>query len=208
MLLANEVKDLMIAVSDEVIGNEEILSEADRQMGDGDHGLGMKRGFIEVKKQLEGLATNSIREVFTTVGMALMGSMGGASGPIFGMLFHSGGMAIKDASHFDGDTLCAFLDGAVQGVVNIGKAKTGEKTMLDALVAAKVAASNNKEKPISETLAGVADGARQGMENTKNMIAKQGRARILGKRSIGYLDPGAISVYIIFKAASDYVAGS
>ena len=65
-----KLSSLMIAVSDEVIGNEEILSEADRQIGDGDHGLGMKRGFIEVKKQLEGLATNSIREVFTTVGMA------------------------------------------------------------------------------------------------------------------------------------------
>lgn len=206
MLNAEEVKSMMIAVSDAVIQNEKLLGDADRQLGDGDHGIGMKRGFTEAKKQLEALAPASVSQVFTTTGMALMSSMGGASGAVFGMLFQSGGMAIAAVDGLDAVTLSIFLDASVQGVMDIGKAKPGDKTMVDALVGAREAASANKDKSIAEALAAVAEGAREGMEKTKDMIAQLGRACTLGEKCIGHPDAGAVSVSIIFKAASDFAS--
>jgi dihydroxyacetone kinase phosphoprotein-dependent L subunit len=206
MLNADEVKAMMIAVSDEIVRNEAVLNEADRQLGDGDHGLGMTRGFNEAKKQLEALTPTSVSKVFTTTGMALMSSMGGASGAVFGMLFQTGGMAIASDEDLNGQSLSTFLKAGTQGVMNIGNAKAGDKTMVDALLVAQEAAAANKDRPLSEALAAVAEGARQGMENTKGMIAQLGRARTLGEKTLGHPDPGALSVSIIFKAASDFVA--
>ncbi|MCB1122801.1 MAG: dihydroxyacetone kinase subunit L [Verrucomicrobiae bacterium] len=206
MLNAEEVKSMMIAVADAVIDNEKALSDADRQLGDGDHGLGMKRGFTEARKQLEALAPSSVSQVFTTTGMALMSTMGGASGAVFGMMFQMGGTAIASAEGLDATSLSTFLDGAAQGVMNIGKAKPGDKTMVDALVSAQEAAAANKDKEFAEALAAVAEGAREGMERTKDMIAVHGRARTLGEKCLGYPDAGALSVSIIFKAASDFVS--
>jgi len=208
MLNSEQVKAMMIAVSDEIIRNEDILSEADRQLGDGDHGLGMTRGFTEAKKQLEALSPANIGQVFTTLGMALMSSMGGASGAVFGMLFQSGGTAITSAEGLDAASLSSFLDGGTQGVMNIGKAKPGDKTMVDALVGAQEALAGAKGGSITDALAAAAEGARQGMEKTKDMIAQLGRARTLGEKTLGHPDAGAISVSIIFKTASEFAAQS
>ena len=206
MLNANDVKAMMIAISDTVIQNEDKLGDADRQLGDGDHGIGMTRGFTEAKKQLEALTPSSASQVFTTTGMALMSSMGGASGAVFGMLFQNGGMAIASAEGLDSSALFSFLDAGTQGVMNIGKAKPGDKTMVDALIPARDAAEAAKDQPISEALVAVAEGARQGMENSKDMIAQHGRARTLGEKCLGHPDAGAVSVSIIFKAASDFAS--
>jgi len=195
----------MISVSDAVIQNESRLSEADRQLGDGDHGIGMTRGFTEVKKQFEALDPTSVSQVFTTAGMALMSSMGGASGVVFGMLFQSGGMAIARAEGLNGESLAVFLEAGSQGVMNIGKAKPGDKTMIDALVPAAEAAKGAKDNSIQEALAAAAKGAHQGMEASKDMIAQHGRARTLGDKCLGYPDAGAVSVSVIFQAASDFV---
>ena len=208
MLNPDEVKAMMIAVSDEIIRNEDVLSEADRQLGDGDHGLGMTRGFTAAKEQLEALDPTSVSQVFTTLGMALMSTMGGASGAVFGMLFQSGGMAIASAEGLDASSLSSFLDAGTQGVMNIGKAKPGDKTMVDALVGAQEAAAGVKDSSIGEALAAAAEGARSGMEKTKDMIAQLGRARTLGEKTLGLPDAGAISVSIIFKTASDFAAQS
>ncbi len=204
MLNAETVKAMMIAVSDEIIRSKDALCEADRQLGDGDHGIGMERGFTEAKKQLEALAPTSVSQVFTTTGMALMSSMGGASGAVFGMLFQSGGMAISSAEGLDAAALSAFLEAGTQGVMNIGKAKAGDKTMVDALIPAKEAAASNADKSITEALAAVAEGARQGRENSKDMIAQHGRARTLGEKCLGFPDAGALSVSVIFKTASEF----
>jgi phosphoenolpyruvate---glycerone phosphotransferase subunit DhaL len=206
MLNAEEVKSMMITVCDAVIQNEKVLGDADRQLGDGDHGVGMKRGFTEAKKQLEAMTPGSVSQVFTTTGMALMSSMGGASGAVFGMLFQSGGMAIASSSGLDAPALSTFLDAGTQGVMNIGKAKPGDKTMVDALVTAQEAAAGKKDASIAEALAATAEGAHQGMEKTKNMIAQLGRARTLGEKCLGHPDAGAISVSIIFQAMSDFAS--
>ena len=159
MLNAEEVKAMLIAVADTVIANEDILGEADRQLGDGDHGIGMTKGFTAAKAQLEALEPTSVSQVFTTTGMALMSTMGGASGAVFGMMFQSGGMAIASAEGLAAASLATFLEASAQGVMNIGKAKPGDKTMVDALVPAQEAAANAKDGTIAEALAAAELGA-------------------------------------------------
>jgi len=200
-----EIKAMLLAVSDKIIQSEDLLSEADRKLGDGDHGIGMKRGFTAAKAQLEALEPKTVGQAFTTTGMTLMSTMGGASGAVMGILYQSGGMALGDAETFDAAGLSTFLSAALDGVTNLGGAKVGDKTMVDALAGAQEAAAASTELSISDAMKAVAAGATEGMEKTKAMIATMGRAKTLGERSIGHPDPGAISVSIMFNTASDYV---
>ncbi len=200
-----EIRDMLIAVSDKIIESEALLSEADRKLGDGDHGLGMQRGFTAAKSQLEALEPKTAGDVLTTIGMALMASMGGASGAVMGMLFQSGGMALANAASLDASGLSQFLDAAREGVCNLGGAKPGDKTMVDALAGAQESGQAAIDGSTSEAFAAVAAGATDGMEKTKAMIATMGRAKTLGEKSIGHPDPGAVSVSIIFQTMSDYV---
>ena len=100
-LSPNEVKEMLIAISDKIIESEELLSEADRRLGDGDHGLGMKRGFTAAKTQLETLEPTTVGQVFSTTGITLMSTMGGASGAVMGILYQNGGTALGDANSLD-----------------------------------------------------------------------------------------------------------
>lgn len=204
-LSPSEIKAMLLAVSDKIIQSEDLLSEADRKLGDGDHGIGMKRGFTAAKIQLEALEPKTVGQAFTTTGMTLMSTMGGASGAVMGILYQSGGMALGDAETFDATSLSTFLSAALDGVTNLGGAKVGDKTMVDALAGAQEAAAASTELSISDAMKAVAAGATEGMEKTKAMIATMGRAKTLGERSIGHHDPGAISVSIMFNTASDYV---
>jgi phosphoenolpyruvate---glycerone phosphotransferase subunit DhaL len=201
----SEVKEMLIAISDKIIESEELLCEADRRLGDGDHGLGMRRGFTAAKAQLEALDPKTVGQVFTTTGITLMSTMGGASGAVMGMLYQSGGMALGDADSLDAAGLSTFMTAALNGVTNLGGAKPGDKTMVDALAAAQEAAAASTDLSISDAMKAVAAGATAGMEATEAMIATMGRAKTLGERSIGHPDPGAVSVSIMFNTASAYV---
>ena len=200
---------MMIFVADVVIRNENLLSEADRAIGDGDHGLGMKRGFSEVKKTLFESNLLTIERVFHQTGHSLITTMGGASGPIFGMLFIKGADAIGDCKILDSSSLFTFFKGAFDGIGTISKAEPGDKTVLDALILARDAAEQAISKPLSQALISVEKGAKQGVEDTKTMVAKIGRASTLAeKTTIGHPDPGALSLWIILKAASDFINNS
>ena len=200
-----EVKEMIVAVCDKIIASEALLSEADRILGDGDHGLGMQRGFTAAKLQLEALQPETVGSVFTTTGMTLMSSMGGASGAVMGMLYQSGGAALNDCQALDAQALSKFLDAALDGVCNLGGAKPGDKTMVDALAAAQAAGKASVDLSLPEAIAAVAAGANEGMEKTKAMIATMGRAKTLGEKSVGHPDPGAISVSIMFNTCSAFV---
>ncbi len=204
-LSPNEVKEMVIAIADKIIASEELLSEADRRLGDGDHGLGMQRGFTAAKAQVEALEPATVGQVFSTTGITLMSTMGGASGAVMGMLYQNGGTALGDADTFDSACLSTFTTAALEGVTNLGGAKRGDKTMVDALATAQEAAVASAGKPLPEAIADVAAGAVAGMEATKEMIATMGRAKTLGEKSIGHPDPGAVSVSIMFTTASEYV---
>jgi dihydroxyacetone kinase-like protein len=202
------VKDLLLFVADRLIAAEPILSAADRELGDGDHGLGMARGFAAVKSRLEAEQPDSIPKIFGAAGMAMLSTMGGASGALFGTLFRSGGKALEGCAVFDARALAMFLQAAEAGIVARGGARQGDKTMVDALHPAAVKAREMAERPLPEAFAAVAEAAQRGAEATKEMHAALGRAKALGTAALGHPDPGALSIALIMGAANDFVSGS
>ncbi|MFN0126015.1 MAG: dihydroxyacetone kinase subunit DhaL [Verrucomicrobiales bacterium] len=203
-----EVKAMLLLMAERVIAAEPILSEADRNLGDGDHGLGMQRGLTAAREKLLALPDDgsvTIDKLFSTVGMAMMSSMGGASGAIFGTLFRDGGRALAGKAGFAAPELAAFLRAACDGVMTRGKANPGDKTMVDALHPAATQAEEAASLPLPEALAAAAAAAAAGRDASKDMIAVFGRARGLGEGARGFPDAGAISVTVILDAMREYV---
>jgi len=185
--------------------NRDFLVELDAAIGDADHGINMDRGFKAVVRRLPDLRGQDIGTVFETVGMTLVSTVGGAAGPLYGTFFlrmgAEGGSRVEVAAQ---DFAC-MLQAAVEGVMERGKARPGDKTMVDALVPAVAAFSSRiaEDEELREALAAAAAGAESGMKATIAMQARKGRASYLGERSIGHQDPGATSVFLIFKAMSE-----
>jgi len=199
-----EVVEMLNLVADRIIENEPMLSEADRNLGDGDHGLGMKRGMEAVKEKLSGGA-ESVEKAFGNTGMAMMSSMGGASGAIFGTLWRSGGKALAGKESFDAQALADLVKAGVDGVMARGGAKPGDKTMVDSLYPAAEKAIEVAGQSLPEAITAVAAAATAGKEASKAMIATMGRAKTLGEQSIGHPDAGACSVVVIFDAMKEYI---
>lgn len=204
-LSINETRDMMLAVADKIIESEPILSEADRALGDGDHGVGMERGMNAVKEALAGEEFACVGKVFMGVGMAMMSSMGGASGAVFGMLFRGGGKSIKGSETLGAAEVATFFKEGTDEVMTKGGAKAGDKTMVDALLPCAEGAAA-AQGSVSEALAGAAAGAEAGKEASKAMIATMGRAKTLGEKSVGLPDAGAVSVAIIAATMRDFAA--
>ena len=203
-LSKDEVKAMLLQVADRIIEAEPMLSEADRNLGDGDHGLGMARGMNAVKEKLAG-DVESIEKAFSNTGMAMMSSMGGASGAIFGTLWRNGGKALAGRDSFDAQGLADLIKAGLEGVMTRGGAKPGDKTMIDALHPASVKAQEVASLPLNEAITAVAAAAEAGKEASKAMIATMGRAKTLGEQSIGHPDAGACSVVVIFDTMRDYI---
>jgi len=202
----DEVKSMLLLVADRIIAAEPLLSEADRNLGDGDHGLGMQRGLTAAKEKLNSSEPESIEKAFSTVGMAMMSSMGGASGAIFGTFFRNGGKALAGKEAFDAAGLAAFLQAGTDGVKQRGGAAVGDKTVVDAMEPAAKKAAEVSSAPLPEAADAVSDAAEAGKEASKAMVAKFGRAKTLGEGCIGHPDAGALSVTIILKAMRDYIS--
>jgi phosphoenolpyruvate---glycerone phosphotransferase subunit DhaL len=207
-LSVEETVAMLDTVADAIIVAEPELSEADRNLGDGDHGLGMKRGMEAVKAKLAEGGFESVDKVFMAMGMAMMSSMGGASGAVFGTLFRNGGKAIKGSETFDAAGLAEFLKAGTEGVMSRGGAKPGDKTMVDALEPARKAAELSVDKPLSEALDNTAQAAAEGRDASKDLIATMGRAKTLGEASIGHPDAGACSVAIIFRTMATFAGAN
>lgn len=196
---------MLIAVAEAIIAAEPELTDADRNLGDGDHGLGMQRGMTAVKEKLSAGGIESIDKAFSSTGMAMMSSMGGASGAVFGTFFRNGGKALAGQESFDAKAAADFIAAGTEGVMSRGGAKPGDKTMVDALEPAAQKAKELAEKPLSEALQGIAEAAAAGRDASKDMVATMGRAKTLGEKSVGHPDAGACSVAIIFRAMADFV---
>ncbi len=188
-----------------IIDSEPYLTDADRNLGDGDHGLGMERGMKAVIEKIESSSFNQISDVFKSAGMAMMSSMGGASGALFGTLFRNGGKALDGEETLNSEGLKNFLNAANEGVKSRGGASPGDKTMIDALEPAAREASENISLPLYELISLVSQAADRGKEESKDMIATMGRAKTLGERSLGHPDAGACSVAIILKSMSEFI---
>ena len=186
----------------QVAEQRDYLVDLDRAIGDGDHGENMDRGFKAAVEALGQAQPASVAEVFKTVAKTLMSTVGGAAGPLYGTAFLRASKAAGDGE-LDGAGVAAVIAGALNGIQARGKATTGEKTMVDAwtpaLEAARAAAEAGSD-PVA-VLEAAATAAEAGAAATEPMRATKGRASYLGERSIGHLDPGAVSTSLILRAA-------
>lgn len=195
------VKQILGAASDAILAQTETLTHADQAIGDGDHGIGMSRGFEAVKVRLAGDCA-SVSQTLGMVGQALMLNIGGSSGAIFGTLFLSGSKAVP-ADKLDAAGFAAFLQTGLEAVQKRGNAKVGDKTMVDALEPAAKAAQAHAAGSLRDCLQASAQAAWDGMESTKAMVATLGRAKTLGERAIGHADPGAMSMAFLLRGMAD-----
>jgi dihydroxyacetone kinase-like protein len=189
----------------QIKAQSDYLTQLDAAIGDGDHGTNMRRGFEAVGKALagQGEAAQPGR-LLILAGKTLVATVGGASGPLWGSALRRAGRALGDSETFDGQQLALALDAAIEGVVELGAATPGDKTMVDALVPAAQALHDGLDsgQSLDVALRAAAAAAREGAEATIPMCARKGRASYLGERSIGHQDPGATSVAIIIAALS------
>lgn len=192
---------MMLAVAQAIIDNVDVLSEADRATGDGDHGVGMRRGFEAAQDAIAALQAPNPEQVMKAAGTAIMAKGGGASGAIFGTLFRAGSKALEGKDHLDAASFAEFLTMALEAVQKRGGVTTGQKTMVDALAPAATASHGGGS--LKAAMVRAAEAAAAGVEATRNMLATTGKARSLGERSLGHIDPGALSVSIILKTMSD-----
>lgn len=203
---AQAVSMMMQAVARHVIANTDALTDADLTIGDGDHGIGMRRGFEAVLQQLSDGEPDSPEAVMKQSGMAIMSKTGGAAGAIFGTVFRSGAKALAGKETMDAASLGDFLSDGCAAAAKRGGAVPGQKTMLDALVPAAAAAKQNASNGLFAALDAAHASAVDGLEKTRDMVATTGKARSLGERSIGHIDPGALSICLIIEAMRDFVA--
>ena len=186
----------------DIAEQRDYLVDLDRAIGDGDHGENMDRGFKAALEALGQAQPGSVAEVLKTVAKTLMSTVGGAAGPLYGTAFLRASKAAGDGE-LDGAGVAAVIAGALDGIQARGKATTGEKTMVDAwtpaLEAARAAAESDSD-PVA-VLEAAATAAEAGAAATEPMRATKGRASYLGERSIGHLDPGAVSTSLILRAA-------
>ncbi|HEX8855786.1 MAG TPA: dihydroxyacetone kinase subunit DhaL [Thermoleophilaceae bacterium] len=206
---ANTVTTWMNEVAAAVGAESAHLTQLDAAIGDGDHGVNMERGFSAVEKALAGQnAELPPGRLLIIAGKTLVSTVGGASGPLWGAALRRAGRSLGDADSFDGAQLVAALQAAVDGVVELGAAAPGDKTMIDALVPAVDALRNGVDagEPLEQALTAAADAADEGARATVPMQARKGRASYLGERSIGHQDPGATSSALIVRALERAVA--
>lgn len=192
----------LVKLCDTIEEQKEYLSELDGAIGDGDHGVNMAKCFRGVKKNLEAFEVTDVASVMNCVGMEVMNSVGGAMGALYGTLFlklavHAVGKKAVDLNEFS-----AMFTEALNGILTIGKAKVGDKTLVDTLTpAVEVLVKASEEgKSLADSLVDFEAAAKAGMESTKDLMAKIGRASRLGERTIGHQDAGATSCFFILQS--------
>ncbi len=181
------------------------LVALDTAIGDGDHGTNMNRGMTKALEKLEAAEQPDPGTVLKTVAMALVSSVGGAAGPLYGTLFLQMGGALAGEGEVDLPKYAAAWRKALEGVQARGKAEPGDKTMVDALIPAVEALESASD--LQTGLRAAVQAAEEGMKATTPMIARKGRASYLGERSKDHQDPGATSTYYLFKTAAEALAG-
>jgi dihydroxyacetone kinase-like protein len=198
-----------------VIGeNAQFLTDLDAAIGDADHGINMDRGMTAVIEALDlgeaEAAPSDMSALCKQVGMTLVKSVGGASGPLYGTFFLRMAAALSAVDGVDAAEFAKALRAGVEGVVQRGRAEAGDKTMFDALAPALDAldAALASGSGLAAGLADATIAAEKGRDATQSMVARKGRASYLGQRSVGHVDPGATSAtMLIAAAASAFAAG-
>ncbi|MDR1127542.1 MAG: dihydroxyacetone kinase subunit L [Treponema sp.] len=181
---------------------KDFLSKLDSDIGDGDHGVNMARGFSAVAGAIDAAPPVDMSGAFKTVSTSLIKTVGGASGPLYGTFFLRCVPVFAGKAEIDLDTWIAALEKGVQGIEQLGRAQKGDKTMLDAWFPALDVLKSTRGGEIKEALKAAADAAEEGAKATIPLQAKKGRASYLGERSIGHEDPGAASTALLLQTAA------
>ena len=198
------VMDWMRRFAGEMEEHRQELVRLDTAIGDGDHGTNMDRGMRKALEKLDASEQAVPGAVLKTVAMALVSSVGGAAGPLYGTLFLQMGGAMAGQEKVDLAGYVAAWQKGLEGVKARGKAEPGDKTMVDALTPAVAAMGEADE--LDGALQAAAEAAETGMKDTIPMIARRGRASYLGERSKDHQDPGATSTYYLYRSAAEALA--
>ena len=188
--------------------NRDHLTQLDAAIGDADHGINLARGFAAVLAAFNTKPAATPGAVLTLTGSTLISKVGGASGPLYGMAFRRAGQALGTAEEVDLPALGQALEAALAGVQQLGAAREGDKTMVDALAPATRAFAKAVAEGAAQAdaLAAAVAAAEEGAAATVSMEARKGRASYLGPRSVGHEDPGAASTVLILAALRDAAA--
>lgn len=207
VLTTNDIAEIINDIAKVIEENKQYLTDLDAAIGDADHGINLDRGFKAVKEKLPQFLDKDIGTLLKGVGMALVSTVGGASGPLYGTFFMRMGSVASGKMTIDDDEIVAMFESGLSGIKERGKAQAGDKTMIDAMEPAlnELKKSLKDGLKLNEALSIVANAACNGVEMTKKIAAKKGRASYLGDRSIGHQDPGATSSYLMIKTAALYI---
>lgn len=198
-ITVNNAIQWMKRMHEKVNEHKDDLTSLDQAIGDGDHGINLARGFNEVMKKLDTVEYATVSDVFKDVAMTIMSKVGGASGPLYGTAFLKMSMALKDKESVTKADFATAVAEALNGLQQRGKAKPGDKTMVD--VWNPVVSYINEHEEIDwDELSAT---AKRAMEATKELRALKGRASYLKERSIGHIDPGALSSYYLFVSLAE-----
>jgi len=202
------IKDAVDAVALAVIAQKDYLCSIDAKIGDGDHGLNMQRGFKAVQEAMEEMDdTTNPKEVLKAIGEALMNNVGGAAGPLYAVAFLKASEVCPDNATLTVENIEKMLSAAISGIEQRGRSQQGDKTMLDVIIPIRDCFKNENAagKNLFDVLADASKAAKAGVDYTKTIAARKGRASYVGERSIGYEDPGAVSSMIIYRAFYNFL---
>lgn len=195
-----KVKETLIKISERINEEKDFLTALDNEIADGDHGTNLARGFSAIEEMLKTSTDTDLGLIFKNIGMKLVATVGGASGPLYGTAFLRCANVLNGKQELTAQDFIACLQAAIDGVQFRGKAVKGEKTMLDSMIPAcdEIKKTYDETNDIKQALSNGIKAAYDGIEFTKTIIATKGRASYIGERSIGHQDPGATSfTYIL-----------
>ncbi len=199
-LSAEDLRLILLHSCNELIASEPLLTELDTKVGDGDHGEGMRDGFTDLREVLSGSTYKDVFSLMREAGMTLVRSMGGASGVIFGTLFTGGYTTIEGLNSVTADEMLEFFKQSAAKISYRGRCQAGDRTVLDALLPAieamEEAVQTGADFP--SFFYAAKEGARAGAEATKQMLPRLGRSKNFREHALGYPDPGAVSLSILF----------
>ncbi|MFB3921558.1 MAG: dihydroxyacetone kinase subunit DhaL [Terriglobia bacterium] len=208
MLNATDLRQMFAYVAAAMEREEPYLTSLDSAIGDGDHGITMRLGFQAIRQRVSGLADGAgMDAILREAGMAFMSSTGGAIGVLLGKMLMAAGVTLKGKPEIGAEEFRTLLGAMETALVAAGKAKPGDKTLLDAVHAANEALAGQPSPDLLAALKRASEGARRGAESTAQMPARVGRSSRLGDRALGNPDPGATSFHIILRSITEFVEG-
>lgn len=199
--------DILEQICKNIIENKDMLTELDRVIGDGDHGVNLARGMEKILVEIPNFTHLKEYEILNKSAMLLMSNVGGASGALYATALMKGANLLKGKENINPQDIIQVWGEMIEGIKSRGKSEKGEKTMLDTLIPAfeNFRDEIDKNGDLKKAFIVAEKAGKEGMELTKNMLATKGRATYLGERSIGHIDAGATSSYLIIKTIADMI---